>query len=679
MNWEVRTMPSGKSPSESAAAVRRCRFYPTLFFKNVKRFWPLWTIYLVFWLFALPLSLLLYGRFASSIHTVEGMGRYVLTTLSGPGVVAALVGGLVCAMAVFSYLYNARAVSLFHSLPVTRCGLFWTSWLSGLAFLLVPNVLVFLLTLAVEAAAGTVALWATVLWLLSLSLMELFFYSFAALCAMFTGHLAALPVFYGIFNCLVAGVTFLVVELARQMVFGFVTPPAFVSDLASWLTPVLQLSRQVYPTPSGAIAQGAGPLQGFFYILVYALVGMAFTILALVLYRRRQLERSGDIVAVSWARPVFKYGVAVCVALALGTLLYAFFLGALPSSIWSLLLFLVPSGLIGYFAAEMILRKSFRVFRRGWKGACVLTAILVAVCAFLDLDPTGYETRVPELSEIKSVTFSGGATAPYDGASGSNITFTEAEEIAWVTGLHTSIVERIDQLEGDTGAYISVDSGEPWPEEIYYETESSTWVELEYHLKSGEMVLRNYRIPVGDDYFADPDSPASHYSEMMNDPAVVERLYFGNLPEGARITEVTISNQYSVSGGWLDQGWWSLADLGHFSQADAEMLLAAVEEDIAAGRLGRRYLLDSREKLENCYVNNLNFYFQTVSADGSGQNAAAVYDVYFTLQTTATSTIAALEELGLIDEAHPLLTAVELCELEQAVAQQGEAALPGNR
>ena len=165
----------------------------------------------------------------------------------------------------------------------------------------------------------------------------------------------------------------------------------------------------------------------------------------------------------------------------------------------------------------------------------------------------------------------------------------------------------------------------------------------------------------------------------MNDPAVVERLYFGNLPEGARITEVTISNQYSVSGGWLDQGWWSLADLGRFSQADAEMLLAAVEEDIAAGRLGRRYLLDSREKIENCYVNNLNFYFQTVSADSSGQNAAAVHDVYFTLQTTATSTIAALEELGLIDEAHPLLTAAELCELEQAVAQQGEAALPGNR
>ena len=84
-------MPSGKSPSEPAAAVRRCRFYPTLFFKNVKRFWPLWSLYLVFWLFALPLSLLLYGRFASSIHTVEGMGRYVLTTLSGPGVVAALV------------------------------------------------------------------------------------------------------------------------------------------------------------------------------------------------------------------------------------------------------------------------------------------------------------------------------------------------------------------------------------------------------------------------------------------------------------------------------------------------------------------------------------------------------------------------------------------------------------
>ena len=51
------------------------------------------------------------------------------------------------------------------------------------------------------------ALSALMAWLLAQSGVCLFFFSFAAFCAMFTGHILALPAFYGILNVL-AGVIY---------------------------------------------------------------------------------------------------------------------------------------------------------------------------------------------------------------------------------------------------------------------------------------------------------------------------------------------------------------------------------------------------------------------------------------------------------------------------------------
>ena len=117
---------------------------------------------------------------------------------------ALLAVALLCAMAVFSYLYASRSVGMLHALPLRREGLFLTNYLSGLLFLLLPNLAVFLLALAAEVFAGTVVFSSLFTWLVVVSLFGLFFYSFAVFCAMFTGHLLALPVFYGVLNCLAA-------------------------------------------------------------------------------------------------------------------------------------------------------------------------------------------------------------------------------------------------------------------------------------------------------------------------------------------------------------------------------------------------------------------------------------------------------------------------------------------
>ena len=55
--------------------------------------------------------------------------------------------------------------------------------------------------------------------------------------------------------------------------------------------------------------------------LAYALVGLALSAVGLLVYRVRSLETAGDVVAVKWVRPVFKYGVALCTAVTIGIFL----------------------------------------------------------------------------------------------------------------------------------------------------------------------------------------------------------------------------------------------------------------------------------------------------------------------------------------------------------------------
>ena len=665
MSWEVKTMPSGTLSSERPALGRTWRkFYPTLYAKNLRRFWPIWSIYFVILLFLLPLSMLSSARYRDMSEVwVE---RYVLNTLS-VGIVLNAFFGLFCAMAVFSYLYNAKSAGMLHALPVRREGLFLTNWLSGFTFLAVPNAAIFLITLLAEAAIGQVAPWGLVLWLLSMTLVGLFFYSFAVFCAMFTGNLVALPVFYGILNFLVKGLSVLFEALAEAFLFGYYSSD-WVGTLANWFTPVVKLCTQVGPNYDDW-NRGAGPLRGFSYILLYAVVGVVFSLLALAVYRRRRLESAGDIVAVSWVRPIFKYGVAFCAAIFLGVYGHAFLFSSLPDNLASLVLFLVLFGLVGYFAAEMLLHKSFRVFRRSWKGAAVFTLALVLCCAGLQFDLLGFERWVPDPDDIQSVSLRNISTAPYDSGDHGSLTLTDPEDIAAAVALHAAIVDHRAELDGMSSSF---SYQYEWDEETQMDCETAglTYFRLAYTTRSGREITRQYEISVTADLLAQSDSPAARLDSLLNDPSVVEKLYFADLPDSAVLFQAGVNNDYEVSDGSLYTSYQTRT----LTEEESALLLQAVRNDIAAGRLGRRFLLEDRERYQLCYYNDLtlSFYFPNTTDGPNTQPAdvpsgSTLFEVTITLQTTATETIAALEELGLVDGAHPLLTHQEMMAAEQGL------------
>ena len=632
MSWEVRTMQFGTS-----------YFNKTLFAKHFARFWPIWGLYGLIWTVCLPLGILAGSRSGWMAADARVLPLNYLDTTGwfSAATLLAAVFGLLAAMAVFSYLYSARSVSLFHALPLRREGLFLTSYLAGLGFLILPNLAVFLLALAAEAACGAVVFSSLFTWLVVSSLLGLFFYSFAVFCAMFTGHILALPAFYVVLNGLAAGLAVLFGQMAHEFLFGF-DGAAWLSGIATWLSPILCLSacHVVIPTVMDAAGTGRADyasayFTGLGYVALYALVGVALAALALAVYRRRQLETAGDVVSVSWVRPVFKYGVAFCAAVALGETLYSLFSALLPRGAWGLLLMLLLWGAAGYFVAEMLLRKKFWVFRGSWKGCVVLLCCLTAAMCLMEFDVTGFERRVPDPARVQSVSLDAGSTAPYDDANGQGLLLDGPEDIAAVTELHRAIVARKAAIEGAEPDYTyeQLDGG------LEVETSGQAWVQLRYTLTDGSVVTRSYRIPLTQEALDDPDTPAARLDALLNAPGQAEKAYFGAMAEGDYLISAVVTQpHYDEEGAYY-------YDEKPVDSAGLEELWSAVQADLADGSLGRRYLLENQARLENCYVNDLILTFrragQAARADGSD-----TYSVTVTLQTTGARTLAALEQYG---------------------------------
>ncbi|MCI8477371.1 MAG: hypothetical protein HFE97_03335, partial [Oscillospiraceae bacterium] len=515
-------------------------FYPTLYRKNLLRFWPLWALYGLYWLFLFPIGLL--------TTRPVGDARWYFVSQRIPSATAATslfmaAGlGILAAMAVFSYLYQGRSVNLLHALPVRREGLFLTNYLSGLTFFALPLAVVFVLTLLIELLMGVVYFPALFTWLVVNLMAALFFYSFAVFCAMFTGHILALPVFYGILNWLVLGLCGLIESILGQFVYGFAGIEG-LHTLASWLTPFYHMYQHL--GTSYVESTDAYCVIGLLPLFLYAIVGLVLAGLALAIYNQRQLECAGDVVSVAWVRPVFKYGVALCAALALGQFLYyIFFQGTSLEGPWFLLLNMILGGAVGYFVAKMFLAKSFRVFHEGWKGLGVFSLALVAASCCMVFDVTGFEQRVPDVKQVEMVCMDAIHSYPTDSmAWGSDYVLADPEEIALITQLHSTIVsEYSDRGRMDEGYYSSYET-EPWSN-LDIEVAKTVRVQLEYTLVNGKKMYRSYTVPISQELMDDPRASAGQISAILNNRKLAAEHYFAEINREeaeSRLVDVSLS------------------------------------------------------------------------------------------------------------------------------------------
>ena len=443
--------------------------------------------------FRSPLPLLNELADYHGVPTVADTSYSLLQIGAYGGLVMGAVFGIFFAMAMFAYLTNPRATQGFHSMPVRRETLYATNYLTGLVCMVSALVLAFALAGITAACFGALDLTALGTALLAAVLSVLFFYSFAVLCMMFTGQILAAPVFYGILNFLAVGMEYLVRTFAGNFLYGYSgysAPETFAFLSPAWelvcvldVSNVARVDRILSDGTYQVIRGGEYMLSGLGMLGIYAAVGIVLAVLGLLVYRRRASEATGSIVTVAWARPIFKYGVAVCAAFSLGQLIYFLVFGlnlhngqySLPGTIACMLF----TGLLGYFAAEMLLHKSFRVWRTGRVGALVFSAVLVCFGVAMSLDLTGYEGYTPDAEEVEFVSVYLSSNGDY-----LSCKLDEPESIERTLAAHRAMIaDKARQLSYARTTY-ETPADAPVDSYLYFT--------VTYALTDGRVVRRNY-------------------------------------------------------------------------------------------------------------------------------------------------------------------------------------------
>lgn len=526
--------------------------------KDLTRFWPVWASYLALWTLLLPVRLIHMLRFpgdlAAMVRQAESARRMVLSLGQTTGLLLSCAYGLICAMAVWSYLSSARSASLYHALPVTRESLFLSHWLAGLSFSLLPSALIALLSLLCAAAAGAPGLsQAILLWLGACCLQQLLFFSIGTFAAMLTGNLPALAVLYGVLNF---GVS-LCELLAGQIAVLFLRGVTSLPQKLTFLSPPVRLlmgSQGYWSSSGGSFLQ---ELQ-YPLLLVYGAAALLLSLLALFLYRRRPTECAGDVIAVPALRPVIQGCFTLGCSLVLGWFFWLLLFQ--QAEHWAFLLVsLLLGGAVGYFAASMLLKKSFRVFyKKQWLGLGVFALALCLAVAGLVNDLFGVVRRVPAADEIQKAELSSDSYAAE---------LTQPEQLEALTALHRTILAL---PEAEPGA----------------EGQDTAWVQLDYTLRDGTLLSRSYLLGYSRQDLLDPSSPICRLGALLQDP---EGTVGALLPADASLYALEFSVYAPspltfvspASDAPVEDGWIYLED-----PAELALLIPALRQDMLTHGLG---------------------------------------------------------------------------------------------
>lgn len=584
MNWEVWTMTSKTS------------FYnPGLLRRSLLKGAPLWGLWLLLWLLAMPVYMLTRQDLAPYELT-----QYLYSFLAVIGTFGVFFYGLAVAWLQFAWLYRTRSAYHYASLPIRRETQFVSRYLAGLLFHLVPALAVTLLTMAAGAAKGENVVVPALIFLACSTLMFLFYYGLAVFCAHLTGHVAAMPVLYLIANFLAPVLEGVLLLVADALIFGL---SANQHLWPLWLSPLYYcLNRNVFSMEwlnRGGVTIGY-VFTGWKPVLLFGAAGLVLAILAFLLFRRRRMESAGDVIAVSWLKPVFRYGVTLCCGLTLGMIIATLILNSSQIHFGTLLVCILFAAIVGFLAAEMLLEKTIRVFQKKnflrLGGALVAMTLVLLACRY---DVFGFTRYVPQADEVVSVSLDGGKAV-------ANSTVIEK-----TIALHQEIVANRHEVEENRGSFRAY--------------------RITYYLKDGGRVERYYRLPVGDYSDPDPSSLGYRMEVLENDPTVLLENYFFTSDQ-IRLDSVSVE-YYSREFNTYDQI--------SLTAAQEETLVAAMRKDVSLGTLGKTGFL-----AEDGVAGNVSVYLQYTYQDGTWDRGETLY-----VTPEATHTLEALRELGLPEEA----------------------------
>lgn len=437
---------------------------------------------------------------------------------------------------------------MIHSFCVRRETLFFSHFLAGFSMIAVPVLLAFLAMFIQNGIYGIGCGMQLLAIMLGSLIVIIFFYGLACLVVMLSGHGAMSTVIYCVLNFAVYGMYILL--QAEQDIYGYTNGGMrYVSskqtmDWKYWLTPVVALSDFISSIDGDQMWKAVGMM------CIYLIPAAAFIALAVILYKKRELERVGDNLAFVWCRPVFRFAFGIGGSFVLLNVAGMFFQTWI-SSLSREGKFIAGGvivgicGLLCFIIGEMILKKRFMV----WKKLPVIQMIVVCVIvvamhvgAKINFD----RQSIPDTNSIVSATMMAGNV---------RFQYTDPELIKQICTFHEEIADyaRTDNAQED------IDESS-WQQDMYFH--------FSYELKSGKEIYRYYDIACDkDEAFLDA------IEAFINQPEYV----LESLGLDARSDQM----EYMIECYKPNRDRYYSSE----TKADTVRIIEAVSEDIKAGNI----------------------------------------------------------------------------------------------
>ena len=595
-------------------------FDRAIFRRALRKSMPVWGLFAVYEVL-LPLRLFSYCR-SVSVCTEDFYVQIEKTILNyatvNASVVPFLFGGLL-AWSLYFWLFRTSTAYFYAALPVRRETLFLTNYLTGVLLCAAPALLSSLLLWAVGAGFGAAAFLPAAQVFCATILGFLLFFSFAVLVCTVVGQMAAMPIVYVILNAAV----FVLEAVVRHLMFTFVYGMPYsqtdaAQTFAEKATPLLGLLQGGFRVVTDWVERDgffyteiSPRLAGWGYLGTLAGIGLMFAACAFFLLKYREMERSGDVIAVRWLRPAALYVFTFGCALVLGALMAELFADNTADNFWCVLLFLFFGAFVGYFTGKMLLQKTVHVFKTGWPGFAACCLVLLLVFGAAEFDLFGYSRFLPARGEIQAA---GLTQHQYWG----EYTSVRSAYIDDVLALHTALIDEKGAQERRKREY-----------QLGVDGTSSFYIT--YLMTDGSLLERYYNVVYDQSDLDDPDSLIARCSALYNSPACVRvRTGFDSVRTQKNVLACHVSSN--------DTG-----DVIDLTGQDAWKVYAACLEDIDAGLLGAEDVSsDMGTKDTDGNYTPLNLIF-TVTASVPGEADSLYVD---SIPLSAAATVRVLTAFG---------------------------------
>ena len=525
---------------------RTSSFNRTVFQKDLTRFAPAWGICLILMLLA---TIGMADR-SAAYYRLQNL-RDSITAMSWLNLIYAAA----VAQLLFGDLYNSRMCYALHALPLRRECWFGTHIASGIAYSLLPNLVITLLALPILQLENgwTAVFW----WLLAAELQYLFFFGIAVLCAMLAGNRLGQLALYAIIQFAGLLSYWMVSMIYQPFLHGIQFPEDLFVEICpianiGVMSDILVIDYEKVFNDLGLLENyhilGVAPGNGWGYMAICAAVGVLAMLVALALYRKRKLECTGDFVAFPAIEPV----VTVIVTIFVGVFFHLF------ADVFGMNLRSVMLGagmVIGFFGCRMLLERTTRVFRKKAFVFCgCILAIFGLTVLMTYLDPIGITRYVPETEEIESVTIS--RSYSLGSHQGFPYTTTDPDEIEEFRKVHADGIAKTSDIQpGST-------------DDVYADALYSNFdLRIEYTLKNGKTINRFYDLnPQSEagiilkDYFTKPECVIGITAEQVQDYAPYVRSVY---------TSTNYGTEYNMDA------------------LDIEAMLSAIIADCEAGNMAQ--------------------------------------------------------------------------------------------